>query len=295
MKNLQVLGIILALTTGSLWGFCAPMGKMLAQNGTDMVTVVFLRSLVVCVVAGLWIIMVDGMRGVQAKKGELPFLFLLGIFNILFTAMGFLLSVKYLSVPVALLIHYLFPIATIVGEIFIFKQIPSKKKIIAAIMVFLGLWIGMIQTGASKTMDFSVVGILWGLLAVIGLAGQSLMGKIAAQRKYNYKTVLLYSHLFGTLILGIIKFLEFGMSDMFLLSFKEFSLIFSIGILGGVLAYGAYYISLKHISSSLASLLCTSEIVVGMLASAVILIAPPSTFEVIGASVIIFAIGISVS
>jgi drug/metabolite transporter (DMT)-like permease len=294
MTNFRPIGIILALLTGSLWGCSVPLGKILAQSGTNMLTVVFLRSLVVCVVVALWILLFNGVRGVRFKMAQLPFLISVGIMNIIFTAVGFLLSLKYLSVPVALLIHYLFPIATIAGEFFIFHQPLSRRKIIAALLVLWGLWVGMLQSGATKDITISAVGILWGLLAVIGLAGQSLMGKIAAQRHYDYKVVLLYSHIFGTALLGLIKFFAFGMNDVFFLSCNEVYIIVAIGMLGGVLAYAAYYISLKYISSSLASLLCTSEIIVGMLAASVILFTPPSGFEILGAGIIIFAISISV-
>lgn len=295
MNRPKLLGVALALLTGALWGCSAPVGKFLAQNGTDMMTVVFLRTVVVCVIAGIWNILTDGFRGVRAKKEELPFLFLLGVMNTLFTAMGFLVSLKYLSVPVALLIHYLFPIATIAGEYFIFHQFPSVKKILAAVLVLLGLWIGMIQSGPAKGLEISPVGVLWGLLAVVGLAGQSLMGKMAAERHYNYKTLLLYSHVFGTLSIGLVKLFFDGMGDIFLLSFMDLFLISMIGVFAGVFAYAAYYISLRHISSSLASLLCTSEIVVGMTVTALVLLAPPSFFEMAGAGIIILAIGISIT
>lgn len=285
----------MALLTGSLWGCSAPLGKILASQGTDMMTVTFLRTIIVCVISGLWIVFSKGIRGVLAKREDLPFFFILGVFNTLLTGVGFLVSLKYLSVPVAVLIHYLFPVLTIVGEYFIFRELPTRKKILAATLVLLGLWVGMFQGGAAQDVEISFVGVFWGLVAVLGLAGQSIIGKIAAEKQFDYKILLFYPHVFGSICLGIIKLFYGGMNDILYLNVTEFFLISLIGILAGVMAYAAYYTSLRYISSSLASLLCTSEIIVGIGITAVALLSPPTIFEVAGAGIIIFAIGISVS
>ena len=294
MDKHKILGVTLALMTGTFWGFTAPMGKMLVHYGTNMVTVIFLRTIIVCLVTAPWILLADGPKGLRASRSEIPFYMLLGVMNTPFTALGFFSSLQYLSIPVALLVHYLFPMATLVGEFFIFREAPTARKIIAGLLVLAGLWVGMTQTEPGAVMEVSFLGLIWGLLAVVGLAGQSLMGKIAARRRYNFRKVLLYSHIFGAVYIGLIKIFTSGMGDVPLLSSPEWLLITLTALSAGVLAYAAYYIALRYISSSLGSLLCTSEIVVGMAASALVLMAPPTLFEVAGGGIIIFAIGLSV-
>lgn len=294
MDKHKILGITLALMTGAFWGFTSPMGKMLAHYGTNMVTVIFIRTLIVCLVTAPWILLADGPKGLKASGGEIPFYMLLGVMNTPFTALGFFSSLQYLSIPVALLVHYLFPMATLVGEFFIFRETPTARKILAGLLVLAGLGVGMVQTAPGAAVEVSFLGLAWGLLAVVGLAGQSLMGKIAAGRGYNFRKVLLYSHVSGAIYIGLIKLFTSGMGDIPLLSSPEWLLIVLTALSAGVLAYAAYYIALRYISSSLGSLLCTSEIVVGMAASALILAAPPTIFEIAGGAVIIFAIGLSV-
>ncbi len=95
-------------------------------------------------------------------------------------------------------------------------------------------------------------------------------------------------------MLGIFKTCIVGMGDIPKIPLQSLGLILFLGFTGGALAYGAYYLSLQFISASLGSLLCTSEILVGMLGSALFVGVPPMLNELAGAVIIIFAIGLAV-
>lgn len=286
------IGVLLALSTGISWGLVSPLARLLAERGVDMLTVIFLRTIIVSIMVGASILFSRGGEGFRATRRDIPLLITTAVM-VVFTSTGFLFSIKYLNVPVALLIHYLFPLATILGALIFLREIPSRKQVTAGALVLFGLWVGLYDNNTFSQIQFSGLGIFWGLLAVVGLSGQSLLGRTAALRRLDYMKVVFYSNFLGLFILGIIKVYFYGMSDILSVSPGDMSLILFIGLIGGTLASVAYFSSLRFISSALASLLCTSEIIVGMLGSSILLKFSPSIPEFAGACIIIYAIRLS--
>ena len=286
------IGVLLALSTGISWGLVSPLARMLADRGVDMLTVIFLRTIIVSMIVGASILYSRGREGFRATRRDIPLLVATAVM-VVFTSTGFLFSIKYLNVPIALLIHYLFPLATILGALIFLREIPSRKQVTAGALVLFGLWVGLYDNNYFSQIQFSGLGIFWGLLAVIGLSGQSLLGRAAALRRLDYKKVVFYSNFMALFMLGLFKLNFYGMSDILSISLGDMSLILFIGLIGGALASVAYYSSLRFISSPLASLLCTSEIVVGMLGSSFLLKLAPSIPEFAGACIIIYAIRLS--
>lgn len=288
----QTIGVLLALSTGISWGIVSPLARLLADRGVDMLTVIFLRTIIVTMIVGAWLILSRDSERFRTGKKDIPLL-VATAFMVVFTSTGFLLSIKYLNVPIALLIHYLFPLATILGALIFLREIPSRKQVTAGVLVLFGLWVGLYDNNSFSQIQFSGLGIFWALVAVVGLSSQSLLGRAAALRRLDYKKVVFYSNFMGLFMLGLFKLHFYGMTDILSLTRDEMSLILLIGLVGGAMASVAYYSSLRFIPSALASLLCTSEIIVGMLGSSFLLKQSPSIPELAGACIIIFAIRLS--
>ncbi len=285
-------GVILALSAGASWGIVSPLARLLADRGVEMLTVIFLRTIIVTLIVGALLLLSGDSEKFKARKRDIPLLLATAVMVVL-TSIGFLLSIQYLNVPIALLIHYLFPLATILGAILFLRETPSRKQVLAGALVLFGLWVGLFDNRSFYQMQFSGLGIFWGLVAVAGISGQSLLGRTAALRGLFYQNVVFYSNFLGLFMLGFFKQYLYGMTDILSLTRSDLSLILIIGMTGGALASVAYYSSLRFISSALASLLCTSEIIVGMLGSSILLKFSPSIPEFAGACIIIFAIRLS--
>ncbi len=174
LRHTRALGIVLALLTGTFWGVGAPIIKTLAQEGISMVTVIFLRTLFVSVLMGLWVFFSESARGFRITGREHRFFLVMGILNALFTATGFFFSIKYLPISTALLLHYLFPMVTIGGEWIFFHQTPSKGRVLAAFLILFGLWVGVAQISLSQDIQATLLGFLCGILAIVGLGSSFL-------------------------------------------------------------------------------------------------------------------------
>ncbi|MFA5673190.1 MAG: DMT family transporter [Thermovirgaceae bacterium] len=290
--NEKGFGVLLALSTGISWGIVSPLARILTDHGVDMLTVIVLRTVIVVLFIGGLLSLSGYGRGLKVQTGSLTLLVSIGIMGVL-TSTGFLFSIQYLNVPIALLIHYLFPLATALGALVFLRERPTLKQFIAGVLILFGLWVGLFRNSYFSQIQFTGLGVFWGLLAVVGLSGQSLLGRFAALKGLDYRRLVFYSNLFGLLALGGVKMAFFGVSDLIAIPFSDLLLILAIGLIGGALASITYYSSLRFISSPLASLLCTSEIVVGMLGSSLLLKLAPSIPEMAGAFIIIFAIRLS--
>lgn len=296
--NHSVRGVLFALMTGLSWGMVSPVAKELGFLGVDMVTVVFLRAFIVSIALGIWMLLhTHGIAGMKVSLRQFSFFSLSGLLTVVFTGGGFLISLKYLSVPVALILHYTFPLVTMVGSMLILRDKPTLLQILSGALVIFGLWIGVFANYDGSSI--SVAGIMWGLISIIGLAGQSVLGRYLAVASHNEpadRNVLLFYCLFtGAIMIGLIKFFTVGMGDIpeIFSDGKKLFLLLLQAFFGNLFPYWAYFTSLRYISANTASLICTSEIVVGMAIAAVWFGTIPSLYEMIGAGIIIVAIGVS--
>ncbi len=287
--NKHFIGILFALCTGISWGVVSPLGRALALRGVDMATVIVLRAFLVTICCGTYLAWCD-RASLKKTVQEQGLLFIYGILSVVCTYTGFLYSLKYLTVSAALIIHYTFPLVTLIGGIFITRERPTFAQIVSAFLILLGVWVGMFF-GKGGAQNIALPGILWGLVAVMGLAGQSLLGrKIAKEGRITQGSLIFYSHLWGGLCMVLAKHLSAGWHDIALLSHSDWGSIFLLTAIGSLLAYAAYYTALKYISATAASLVCTVEIVTGISLAAALSKEMPTTNEIWGSAIIILAI-----
>lgn len=290
-------GFLFALLTGISWGTVSPVAKELSLLGVDMITVVFLRAAMVSVVLGVWLIFSGGISKMAVTQRQFFLFSVSGLLTVVFTGGGFLLSLEYLSVPVALILHYAFPLVTMIGSLFILKEKPTWTHFLSGGLVVVGLWVGM-GGGAAGVEKLSWIGILCGAVSIIGIAGQSILTRYLArpgEAQVDRTVFLFYCFLTGAIFMGSIKFFAVGMNDIPQIFTSGIIFLFVIlqAIFGNLFPYWAYFTSLRYISANTASLICTSEIVVAMAIAAVWFGTIPTVAEMFGVVLIISAIAIS--
>lgn len=283
-------GVGLTILAAVFWGFMSPIAKVLSLSGISLMSVMVFRAFFVVVIMGPWLYFSKGCEGFFPSVTTLKFYIVSGIFSVVCAGGGFLMSLNYLSVAEALILHYTFPLVTLLGSLYITHEKPTKLEVISGFLIILGVYYGMV--GGGKTFSgLSVPGLLWGLLAIVGISGQALFARrVAKGQSYNQLFLLFYSHLFGFLVLGLGKSLLVGWADTANLTPGLFRLMILQSISGSLLAYGFFYSAIKYIPAATVSLLCTLEIVVAVGLTAAILGQMPSIQEMIGCAVIIAAI-----
>lgn len=290
MKNDYVRGVSLALTAAVCWGTMSPAAKVLTAGGISQMTAIIGRALLVSVVLGPWLIIKrrDEIRALQAPTYR--YYILSGILSVVCSGAGFLMSLETLTVPQALIIHYTFPMVTLAGSLWVTHEKPSKREVLAGFLILFGVYMGM-ASGTGSTAGLSVTGVMWGILAVIGISGQSLLVRRFSKGQSSDQLMLLFFvHFFGLFFLLVIKSLLTGWSDI-----QNFTLPLALvltmqAFLGGLVAYGLFYTALKYIPAATVSLLCTLEMVVAVVLTAILVGLPPTLRESVGCLVILAAV-----
>ena len=283
-------GAGLALFAAACWGLISPIAKVLSAAGMDLMSVMVFRSLFTMTSVGVGLLVMGKFDVFRVDRETLRFYLVSGILSVAFSGGGFLTSLEYLTVAEALVIHYTFPLAAIIGSLFITRERPTFLQTAAGLLIVAGVYIGM--GGSVEAMKtISLPGLLWGLLAVFGMAGQALVARrFSLSHKMNEFGLLFYSNVFGVVLLFLFKTFYYGWDDLCCLTVPLFSIMTLQAITGSLLAYGSFFAALKYIPAAVASLLCTLEIVVAVGLTAVFVDQIPSAHEIAGCLLILVAI-----
>lgn len=289
----QITGILLVAAAALIWGWNGPISKGLNAS-VDVLTVIFLRMVIAVAVATPFFLLFD--RSIfRVTFKQFLFLLLYGACVVLGTTIGFFYALQYLSVSSALLLHYSFPILTMVGAIFILNEYPSPIQVLSAFLILFGVGLGVLDS-PGHIGQISIPGILWGLLAVAGISLQTLYGRLASVNGFVPQLTLLYhGFLWSVVAAGLCKTATIGWGDIFLLSRTEWELIAALGLVGSLAAHSLYLMGLRRITAPLGSLISSLELVAATIWGMALLKEIPTTSEIIGSVVVIGAIALASS
>lgn len=286
-------GLLMALGTATLWGAASSIAKLTSAQGLSQLSVMAYRAVVVALLVGLWLFFRKGRDAFRISRRLLGAYVSLGFLTVVCTSAGFMLSCVYLPVPQALILHYTFPLVTIVGDFLITKERPTGMQIASAFLIVVGLYVGF-GMGGGIAGSFSTLGVVWGVISVLGLSGQTLLTRVIQKDgKSDAIVQLFYAHLFGGAMVIVGKSLLMGWEDLAGLTPRIFLLIQYPTLCAGLIAFGLLFSALKYIPATVASLICTLEIVFGLALMPILLGIAPSLQEMAGAAVVLFAVGVA--
>lgn len=203
----------------------------------------------------------------KGARLHLPYLtaygLVLAVFNALWT-----LSVALSGAAVATVLVYSSAAFTALLGWLILKEDLGLAKIVAVVLSLVGCALVANALDASLWAQ-NALGILTGLLSGLCYAVYSLMGRSASQCGLNPWTTLFYIFGFAAIFilianLGIGRFLPGGAvhtSELLWLgnSLSGWGVLLTLALIPTLFGYGLYNVSLKHLPSSVANLIMTSE------------------------------------
>ncbi|MDD3963690.1 MAG: DMT family transporter, partial [Synergistaceae bacterium] len=231
-------GVLMTLIAAVCWGIMSPIAKVLSSAGISLMSVMAFRALFVVVAVGPYIYFTKGSGVFRPDRDMLCFYLLSGILSVVFSGGGFLMSLKYLSVPEALILHYTFPLVTLLGSLYITHEKPTFLQVVSGFLIIAGVYLGMV--GGEKTFSgLSVPGLMWGGLAIIGISGQALVARRVCKGQETDQLVLLFfAHLLGGIVLALGKSIIVGWEDILNFTSPLFGLMVFQAFCGSLLAYG---------------------------------------------------------
>lgn len=288
----EPVGISLVLTAALIWGWNGPAMKGLSASGVALPTLLFLRTLVCVLISGLFFLLFH--RSVfRLSFRQFLFLFFYGTFVVSGTTVGFFYSLKYMPVASALLLHYSYPVFTMLGSFLILKEKPTLRQAFSGLLILFAVGGGVFSSGTTFY-SISMKGILWGLVAAVGISLQTLMARLASLDLFIPQLTLLFHGFLWSLI--PITFFQMEGEDWLNIAaipFDKWLLVVALGFVGTFLAHLLYFLGLRKISAPLGSLVSSFELVAAMFFSTVLLNECPSMSEIIGSVVVVFAIALA--
>ena len=164
---------------------------------------------------------------------------------------AFFEAIQVSTVAIGLLSFASYPLFTTLLEPLFFKEVLSRKNLLAALIVICGL--GMIATSPddpSMIISGSVFqGLFWGLGAGFGFAVLTLLNRIHVR---NHSPLLLtcWQNGFAALVL-----LPWSLSESWIISEREWGLLFILGVICTVGGHTLLINGLRHVKAQVASLL----------------------------------------
>ena len=129
----------MTLIAAVCWGIMSPIAKVLAGAGISLMSVMAFRALFVVIIMGPYLCYTKGREVFRPDSNMLSFYFLSGLLSVVFSGGGFLMSLKYLSVAEALIIHYTFPLVTLLGSLWITRERPTTLHVISGFLIIAGV------------------------------------------------------------------------------------------------------------------------------------------------------------
>ena len=291
--NKNTLGVLCAASTGLLWALSSPASKLLGDSGADMLTVVFFRCLLTPLPLGLWI-RLCAPGHFRVGRRDLLVLFLISPLAPLCSYLGFMLSVAYLPVATALVVHYTTPIATAMGSSLMTGEKPSVHDLCGAFIVTIGVACSVMRPDWTLDGALSIPGMVWGALGVLGIAFQTLWGRASVTKGGPTGIgIFFYTHIFGAVWIVPIKTLTSGWADVPVLTGTQVFLTAVTILFASLLGYSTFYAALRHISAPTVSLLTSGEVPAAVVMTSLATDSWPTLPALLGCVLILSAIALS--
>ncbi|MCF7934766.1 MAG: DMT family transporter [Synergistales bacterium] len=292
MDKHTIIGLILALAGGSLWGTLGPSGKALGELGVAMETVVFFRAFIGFVGTAAFFLYTNP-RVFRISLKDIPFLAFYGGIAMAITYGGFFMALNTISVALTEIVFYTYPLMVIFGSILVTLERPNRYHLLAAFLTLSGVALAVSpHLNGSGGVGGSWRGIAWAFSAAVGSALYVLFGRRSAHStSLTMPSLFLYGLLFGTISLGIGKTLSMGWQDVMTgFSAPQWGWLLFTCLVGSLLGYALFFLGLHRISASSAGVVGTVEVVVAVVLAAVLQGTAPVPSECAGAALIIGSI-----
>ena len=131
------------------------------------------------------------------------------------------------------------------------------------------------------------------MLSVAGLSGNALLSRRISVKSEPLKQ-LFYSHLLGALMLAAIRTCAEGWPDLANMTPRIFLYMQYPAVFAALVGYGLLFSALRRISASLASMICTMEIVFAAALTPLYIGEVPPLHELAGCAVVAGAVLLSI-
>ena len=285
-------GLGFAVLSATSFGLSGALAKGLLDSGWSAGAAVTVRVLIAAAV-----LLVPALVQLRGRWGLLPGnLALITAFGFLAVAgcqLAYFNAVQHMQVGVALLIEYTAPVV-VIGWLWLRRgQRPGRLTVLGAVLAAGGLVLVLdLVSGA----DLSLVGVLWALGAMMGLAGYFL---ISADETNGLPPIVLAA---GGLIVGALTLIVAGVAGAVPMhastrdvAYSNFTVPWWLPMLGlalvaAALAYVTGIAASRRLGSRLASFVALFEVLAALVFAWILLDELPRSVQLVGGLLILVGV-----
>lgn len=181
-------------------------------------------------------------------------LLMFALFGMLICQYSYLMTIRYTDAGTATVLQYTAPVLILAVMCIVGRRWPNRWETIAITMAVIGVF--LIATNADPTtLNISLLGLIWGGIAAIGLASYTLI-PLRLQQQYPTTTIAGWGMLIGGIILVIVAHPSLSTFTYDLHSLLAY---FTLVVLGTSVSFGLYLTGMKLIGPVDASLVASAE------------------------------------
>lgn len=234
-----------------LWAGTFIAGRMLAGT-VYPVDAAFLRFVIATLALAVFARVIEGKIPVPSKKQLLPLIFL-GISGVFCYNILFFTGLEYIDAGRAALIIALNPLVITVAAVAFLGERLGASQFFGILISFIGA-IFVISNGQPSVLFSKGIGIgeaaIFG--CVISWAIYSLIGKVVL-KSLSPLAAVFYSSFFGMLLLFPCSLFSTNTATIFSYTLKDWLSLTFLGIFGTAVGFSLYYLAIRNIGASRAS------------------------------------------
>jgi len=255
-RKTSVLGIILVLAAGILWGFSGFFVNKLEPRGVESSQISVMRLGFTFIIMAMWALVFK--RDVFVTKKRCIKYFIGGGLGMVGSSLFYFYAILMTSMSVAAVLMYTAPIIVVVLSIFIFREHLTVLKSVCCIASVSGA--ALVSGIIGGVGNVNVPGLLLGCAAGFSYACYSIFSSLALMRGAKPLSVTVYAFGFATLTM-----LPFGQIPSLVskISADPMIVVIALGqaLVSCLAPYVLYTIGLKYTDASNASIMSTVELV----------------------------------
>ena len=252
-----IIGALLALIPGVLWGLSGVFGQYLfQQRGISAEWLVTVRLLIS---GGLMLLI--SFAGSKEKtlaifhdKKETIRLLIFAVFGLMAVQLTYFVAIAKSNAPTATILQYVFPVLIVLYTALRSRKPPTKKEVVAIVLAMVGIFL-LVTHGNPNTLNITVEALIWGLASAVAMAFYT-MYPGSLQKRWGSPVVVGWGMLFGGIALNFYHPFWAFTGDIDMAGFLMIVFIILFATFG---AFYVYLISVTMIGATYASLFACIE------------------------------------
>lgn len=277
--------VLLCIIASVLVGVLNLLSKGLLNAGLSPMQICACREGVTAVIFGLILLFMD-RSAFRIRLKDVWLFAMFGAFNVASNVCVFTAQ-QTVSLEVAAVLEMTSPYFILVFAYFLFGDKITRRKVLAAVLAFLGC-ISIIGL-ANGVGDVTFIGVIFGILSGITLAAFTIGGKFVGERDYSENSAMFYFFFFSALI--AIPFAD--VPGIFNIVGTDISLMLRIPVMGFACTLLPNYIVIycvRRMDPATVAIIITSSIIVSTLCGVIAFGEPFVPADVVGIILILVAI-----